>query len=89
MPLAHLGLRLFNIPFPSLILAHVYPDHQEDALGREPMAVFGCQKVECTPECFSSKRSIAEKNPMVVYAPAYSSLRKSGRVVGLVAESRG
>jgi len=64
-------------------------DHQEDALGREPMAVFGRWKVECTPECFSSKRSIAEKNPTVVYAPAYSSSRKSGRAVGLVAESRG
>jgi len=50
------------------------------------MAVFDRRKVECTPECFSSKRSDAGKNPTVAYAPAYSSSRKSGRATSLVAE---
>jgi len=77
---AHLNLRLSDVPFLSLGHghAHVYPDHREDVPGKEPTAVFGRQKVECTPGRFSSKRSGAEKDLTAVYAPAYSSSRKSG-----------
>lgn len=48
------------------------------------MVVFDHRRVECTPECFSSKND-AEKNLRVVYAPVYSSLRKSGRATSLAA----
>jgi len=83
---AHLSLRLFGVPFLSLVHAHVYPDHRGYAPGKDPTAAFGRRKVECTPGCFSSKRSGAEKSLTVVYAPVYSSSRKSGRVTSLVVE---
>ena len=84
---AHLSLRLFDVPFLSLVHAHVYPDHREYAPGKEPTAVFGRRKVECTPgRHFSSKRSGAEKNLTVVYIPVYSSSRKNGRVTSLSVE---
>ena len=87
---AHQSLRLFDAPFPSLVpvLAptHADSDHREYALGKGLMVVFDHRKAEYTPGCFSSKTSDAERNPTAVCVPAYSSSRKSGEVMNLVAE---
>jgi len=86
LPAQDLGL--FDVPFPSLVLApiHVYPDHREYALGRELTVVFDHLKVEYTLGCFSLKWSDAEKNPMAACALGHSSSKKSGRVTSLVVE---
>jgi hypothetical protein len=81
--------RLFDVPFPSLVLvlapAHAYPDRREYVLGKESTDVFDHRKVVCTLECFSLRMSGAEENLTAVYMPVHSS-RKSGRLTSLVAE---
>ena len=77
--------RLFDVPFPSLVLVLACPDHREYALGKESTVAFDHRKVVYTPECFASKTSGAEKDLTAAYIPVCSS-RKSGRLTSLVAD---
>ena len=84
----HQSPKLFDIPFPSLVLALAYSDHLEYGLGRELTGVPGHQKAVYTHERFSWKTSGVGKNLTAAYTPVpvYSSLSESDGVTSLVAE---